>query len=71
MFFLIFKTQNTNANGIFFFFSILYKSLTLTGNFMSLKSSSSFLGKSISAFVILLRVWSARYKYMTKQHLKY
>ena len=40
-----------------FFISILRMSLTLTGNFMSLKSS--FLAKSLSAFVILFGLWSA------------
>ena len=43
-------TKNANADGILFF-SILYISLTLNGNLISLKSS--FLAKSFSAFVVL------------------
>ena len=52
-----------------FFFSILCISLTFTGNFMSLKSR--FLGKSLSAFVIIAEWWSEGCKYLTKHHLKH
>ena len=63
---LIFITKNTTADGIFF--SILCISLTLTGNFMSLKSR--LLAKALSAFVILAGLQSAGFKYLTKHHLK-
>ena len=68
---LIFIIRNTNANGIvflFFFFSFVHIS-NLTGNFMSLKSS--FLAKFLLAFVLLLSLWSAGCKYLTKHHLKH
>ena len=52
-----------------FFFSILSMSLILTGNFMSLKSS--LFAKSLSAFVILLGLWSAGFKCLIKHHLKH
>ena len=67
MFFFIFTAQNTNFNRIIFFYFML--SLSLTGNFMSLKSS--LFAKSLSAFVIILELWSAGFKYMTKPHLKH
>ena len=52
--FLIFITKNSNASGIFFFFSsILRMSPTLNGNVMYLKSS--ILEKALSTFVILAR----------------
>ena len=51
-----------------FFFSILWMSLILTGNLMSLKSS--LFAKSLSAFVVLIWLWSAGFKYQTKHHLK-
>ena len=52
-----------------FFFSILRISVTLTGNFTSLKSS--FLAISLSAFVNLLGLWSTECKYQTIHHLKH
>ena len=52
-----------------FFFSILWISLILTGNVMTLKSGS--FSKSLLAFVILAWWWSAGYKYLTKHHLKH
>ena len=51
------------------FFSILWMSLTLARNVMSLKSG--FLANSLSAFVTLAGWWSAGLKYLTKHHLKY
>ena len=50
-----------------FLFSIFCISLTLTGNFMSLKSS--FLAKFQSAFEIILGSWSTGCKYVTKHKL--
>ena len=47
-----------------FYSSILWMSLILTGNFISLKSS--FLSKSLSVYVILLELWSFGSKYLTK-----
>ena len=52
-----------------FFFSTLYISLTLTGNFMPLKST--FLAKSLPAFVIIAGLRSAGFKYLTKHHLNH
>ena len=51
------------------FFSILWMSLILTGNFMSLKSS--LFAKSLSDFVVLFGLWSAGFKHLTKHHLKH
>ena len=68
MFFLIFITKNTNAARILFF-SVLCISLTLTRNFMFLKSC--FLDKSLSPFVILARLRSAGFNYLIKRHLKH
>ena len=50
-----------------FFFSTLY--ISLTGNFMPLKST--FLAKSLPAFVILAGLRSAGFKYLTKHHLNH
>ena len=52
-----------------FFCSILWMSLILTGNSISLKSS--YLSKSLSAFVILAAWWFAGCKYLPKHHLKH
>ena len=52
-----------------FFFSILRISLTLSGNFMPLESN--FLAKSQSNFMILLGLWYAGRKYLTKHQLKH
>ena len=52
-----------------FFFPFLWKSLILTGNFMYLRSS--LFTKSLSAFVILLGLWFAGFKHLTKNHLKH
>ena len=49
--------------------SILWMSLNLTGNFMSLKSS--LFSKSLSAFLIILGLWSAGFKNLTKHYLNY
>ena len=67
MFFFVFTAKNTNFDRIIFFYFML--SLSLTGNFMCLKSS--FFAKSLSAFVIILWLWSVGFKYMTKPHLKH
>ena len=53
----------------FFFFSTLGMSLILTGNFISLESSS--LAKSLLAFVILLGLWSTGCQYPAKHLLKH
>ena len=66
MFFFIFITKNTNADRIIFFDFVI--ALIFTGNFMSLKSS--FLGNSLSAFVILAGLRSAEIKYLILLHLK-
>ena len=50
-----------------FFLSILWMSLS-SENFMSLKSS--FFAKSLSPLVILLRLWSAGFKCLTKHLTK-
>ena len=47
--------------------SILWMSLNLTGNFMSLKSS--LFSKSLSAFLIILGLPSAGFKNLTKHYL--
>ena len=52
-----FFSQPKTVMPIELYFSILHTSLTLTENFMYLKSS--FLVKSLSAFAILLGLWSA------------
>ena len=52
-----------------FFFTIVWMSQILTGNFMSLKSS--VLANSLSAFVILAGLWSAGFKYLTILYLKH
>ena len=69
IFFLIFVTKNSNGNRILFFFSTLGMSLILTGNFISLESSS--LAKSLLAFVILLGLWSTGCQYPAKHLLKH
>ena len=61
-------TKNTNADWIFFFL-IFCISLTLTGNFMTLKLNFSV--KSLSAYVILGGWWSAGCRYLTQFHLKH
>ena len=65
-FFFILTTKNTNADTTFF--SILWISLILTGNFMPL--NSSFLAKCLSIFIILAGFLSTEFKYLTKQHFK-
>ena len=50
-------------------FSILWMCLILTGNLMSLKSSS--FAKSLSALVIPLWLWSVGLKYLPEHHLKH
>ena len=70
--FFIFITKNTNANGIlffFFFFSILWTSLILTENVTFFKSN--LFVKSLSIFVIFLRLWSVGLTHLTKHHLKH
>ena len=67
MFFLIFITKTLLL--MEFFFSILCTSLTLSGNFMPLESN--FLAKSQSNFMILLGLWHAGCKYLTKHQLKH
>ena len=49
------------------FFQFFFIFLILTGNFESLKSS--FLAKSLSAFVILAGLGSAEFKYLNKHQL--
>ena len=51
-----------------FFFLISRMSLIFTGKFMCLKSS--FLAKSVLAFVILAGRWFAEFKYLTVLNLK-
>ena len=51
------------------FFSILWMSLFITGNVMSLKSS--LFAKYLPAYVILAGLRSARCKYLTKLHIKH
>ena len=50
-------------------FTMLWMSLIFTGHFMHLKPS--FLENSLSAFVILLELWSAGFKYLIKVHLQH
>ena len=60
---------HTNADGILFFKKMFCISLTLIGNFMSLMSS--FLAKSLSAFVIFPGLRATGCRYLTKHHLKH
>ena len=59
IFFLFSWTKTLIAT--LFFFQILWISLTLTGNFMSLNPIS--FAKSFSAIAIFLLLWAARCKY--------
>ena len=63
MFFFIFISKNTNADGFLFFDFVIFN-----GNFMSLKTR--FLENSLSASVILAGLPSGGFKCLTILHLK-
>ena len=70
IFFFMFINKNVNVDGYIYIyiFPILWTSLTLTGNSMSLKSG--FFAKFSSASVILL-LYFPGFKFLTKHHLKH